>query len=125
MPEIDGIDQFEGKIQHSAYWDHDFDLSGKRVAVIGTGATAIQDRSAFGMVYHPDSDRMVAWSGGSDVYTLNPSTFVWTKHATTGAETPGESANAGTYGRFRYVPSKDIFIVVNSIDKNVFVYRLP
>ena len=42
MPEIDGIDGFEGTIFHSARWDHDAQLDGKRVAVIGTGASAIQ-----------------------------------------------------------------------------------
>jgi cation diffusion facilitator CzcD-associated flavoprotein CzcO len=42
MPAIDGIDGFEGKLVHSARWDYAYDLSGKRVAVIGTGATAIQ-----------------------------------------------------------------------------------
>jgi len=42
MPDIPGIDAFEGKIIHTARWDHAFDLTGKRVAVIGTGATSIQ-----------------------------------------------------------------------------------
>ncbi len=42
MPEIEGIDAFEGALVHSARWDHDLVLAGKRVAVIGTGATAIQ-----------------------------------------------------------------------------------
>jgi cation diffusion facilitator CzcD-associated flavoprotein CzcO len=42
LPEIDGIDAFEGKLIHTARWDHDFDAAGKRIAVIGTGATAIQ-----------------------------------------------------------------------------------
>ena len=42
MPDIEGIDSFGGEIFHSARWDHDYDLSGKRVAVIGTGASAIQ-----------------------------------------------------------------------------------
>ncbi|MBN3753522.1 NAD(P)/FAD-dependent oxidoreductase [Paraburkholderia sp. Tr-20389] len=42
MPRIDGIDAFNGKIFHSARWDHDYPLEGKRVAVIGTGASAIQ-----------------------------------------------------------------------------------
>ena len=42
MPDIDGLDEFEGEIFHSARWNHDFDLTGKRVAVIGTGASAIQ-----------------------------------------------------------------------------------
>jgi cation diffusion facilitator CzcD-associated flavoprotein CzcO len=42
MPRIAGIERFEGKLFHSARWDHDYALEGKRVAVIGTGASAIQ-----------------------------------------------------------------------------------
>jgi cation diffusion facilitator CzcD-associated flavoprotein CzcO len=42
LPDIEGIDSFEGEIFHSARWNHDYDLAGKRVAVIGTGASAIQ-----------------------------------------------------------------------------------
>jgi cation diffusion facilitator CzcD-associated flavoprotein CzcO len=41
-PDIEGRDSFEGLSFHSARWDHDVDLAGKRVAVIGTGASAIQ-----------------------------------------------------------------------------------
>ena len=41
-PEITGSETFEGATFHSALWDHDVDLRGKRVAVIGTGASAIQ-----------------------------------------------------------------------------------
>lgn len=42
LPNIPGIDTFAGKLQHTTEWDHDYDLTGKRVAVIGTGATALQ-----------------------------------------------------------------------------------
>jgi cation diffusion facilitator CzcD-associated flavoprotein CzcO len=42
FPDIPGIDTFQGKSMHSARWDHDFVLEGKTVAVIGTGASAIQ-----------------------------------------------------------------------------------
>jgi cation diffusion facilitator CzcD-associated flavoprotein CzcO len=42
LPDIPGIDDFQGEIFHSARWNHDYDLTGKRVAVIGTGASAIQ-----------------------------------------------------------------------------------
>lgn len=42
LPDVPGIDTFPGKIFHSARWDHDYDLRGKRVAMIGTGASAIQ-----------------------------------------------------------------------------------
>ena len=41
-PDIPGLDSFEGHTMHSARWDHDHDLKGKRVASIGTGASAIQ-----------------------------------------------------------------------------------
>lgn len=42
IPALEGLETFEGKIFHSARWDHDHDLSGERVAVVGTGASAIQ-----------------------------------------------------------------------------------
>jgi cation diffusion facilitator CzcD-associated flavoprotein CzcO len=42
IPDIPGLDSFEGTSFHSARWDHDHDLSGERVASIGTGASAIQ-----------------------------------------------------------------------------------
>ncbi len=42
LPAIEGIETFAGKVIHSALWDHDYDLTGKRVAVIGTGASAVQ-----------------------------------------------------------------------------------
>jgi cyclohexanone monooxygenase len=41
-PSVPGLDTFQGKTFHSQRWDHDYDLSGKRVAVVGTGASAIQ-----------------------------------------------------------------------------------
>ena len=41
-PDIPGAESFEGMTFHSATWNHDYDLAGKRVAVIGTGASAIQ-----------------------------------------------------------------------------------
>jgi cation diffusion facilitator CzcD-associated flavoprotein CzcO len=43
MPNIEGVDSFEGDSWHTYYWPHEpVDLTGKRVAVIGTGATGIQ-----------------------------------------------------------------------------------
>lgn len=41
-PQIEGVGTFEGPAFHSAEWRHDVDLAGKRVAVIGTGASAFQ-----------------------------------------------------------------------------------
>ncbi len=42
LPRLPGIDSFEGRAFHSAHWDHACQLAGKRVAVIGTGASATQ-----------------------------------------------------------------------------------
>jgi cation diffusion facilitator CzcD-associated flavoprotein CzcO len=41
-PSIPGLEDFAGAVMHSAGWDHDVDLRGKRVALVGTGASAIQ-----------------------------------------------------------------------------------
>ncbi|MFC8043471.1 flavin-containing monooxygenase [Nocardia sp. NPDC057353] len=41
-PNLPGLETFEGKAFHSLHWDHDHDLTGERVAVIGTGASAVQ-----------------------------------------------------------------------------------
>jgi cation diffusion facilitator CzcD-associated flavoprotein CzcO len=41
-PEIPGLERFTGAAFHSAEWDHSCDLEGKRIAVIGTGASAVQ-----------------------------------------------------------------------------------
>lgn len=42
VPTLPGIESFQGKTFHSARWDHDYDLTGRNVAVVGTGASAIQ-----------------------------------------------------------------------------------
>ncbi len=42
IPDLPGLDDFDGPVFHSSRWDHDVSLAGKRVAVIGTGASAVQ-----------------------------------------------------------------------------------
>jgi cation diffusion facilitator CzcD-associated flavoprotein CzcO len=57
FPQVPGLDDFEGKVFHSSRWDHDHPLDGARVAVIGTGASAVQfvprirERAAHTTVY--------------------------------------------------------------------------
>jgi cation diffusion facilitator CzcD-associated flavoprotein CzcO len=41
-PDISGLETFNGKIFHSAHWDHNYDFAGKRVAVIGNASSAVQ-----------------------------------------------------------------------------------
>ncbi|MDT0458166.1 NAD(P)/FAD-dependent oxidoreductase [Streptomyces sp. DSM 41527] len=54
VPDVPGLDTFPGKVSHSARWDHDYDLRGKGVAMIGTGASAIQIVPAI----QPDVERL-------------------------------------------------------------------
>ncbi|MEV6643485.1 NAD(P)/FAD-dependent oxidoreductase [Amycolatopsis sp. NPDC051371] len=42
VPELPGIAEFKGQTWHSARWNHEYDLRGKKVAVVGTGASAVQ-----------------------------------------------------------------------------------
>jgi cation diffusion facilitator CzcD-associated flavoprotein CzcO len=42
LPRLAGLENFNGEVFHSSRWNHEIDLTGKRVAVIGTGASAIQ-----------------------------------------------------------------------------------
>ncbi|MFO0593145.1 MAG: NAD(P)/FAD-dependent oxidoreductase [Polyangiaceae bacterium] len=42
LPNIPGLDAFRGQVFHSAHWDPSFDAAGKRIAAVGTGASAIQ-----------------------------------------------------------------------------------
>ncbi|AUY48953.1 NAD(P)/FAD-dependent oxidoreductase [Streptomyces sp. CB01881] len=42
IPDLPGLDAFPGKVFHSSRWDHDYDLAGRRIAMVGTGASAAQ-----------------------------------------------------------------------------------
>jgi hypothetical protein len=102
---------------------------GQRQALATSGPQAIVNCDAPGFVYDPVSDRFVGWCGGNAIYSLNIDTRVWSQHAATNSVNPGDP-NArsrpywGTFGRFRYMPAYNAFIVVHSIDENVFAYRL-
>ena len=91
-----------------------------------TGATEIEDSDAAGFEFDPVSDRFVAWNGGEQVYALASDTLEWSRMspAATNLITPSRPADRGTYGRFRYMPSKNLFVVVNDMQQNVFVYKL-
>jgi len=110
---------------------HSYDLGADEIK--GTVLSTTGDRSIessgrprpAGLAFHPSSKRMVAWDGGSDVYTLDVNTLVWKRIQARNSVSPGGAIQAGTYGRFRYSPKQDLFIVYNRVENNVFVYRLP
>lgn len=103
-----------------------------------TGATEILAEERGGFAYDPDNDEYVAWAAdqvlglaNTDIYTINPTTWVITK--TTLAGTPpryptpfggGGGLSNGVYGRFQYIPAEQAFVLINNqIDDHVFAFR--
>lgn len=98
-----------------------------------TGDTEIVCATEPGIVFDHSINKFVAWSGDlnkgirpEDVYVIDPIHIVAEKRipAVSNQVIPSEAADWGTFGRFRYVPSKNVFVVVNSISENVYIYRL-
>ena len=85
-----------------------------------TGGSGFIGKSNAGFDYDPVTDRLVGWRGGSP-YILDPDSKVWTVGTATGA--PSEGIN-GIYGRWRYVPSVNAFVVVTAINTNVSFYKM-
>jgi hypothetical protein len=75
-----------------------------------------------GFAYADARDRFYAWGGGRTVYSLNPANQVWTRLEATGDD-PGVQQRWGTFGRFRYSPSRGVFVLVNDTRHNVFIYK--
>ncbi len=90
-----------------------------------SGDTTLEYNKNMGFQYDPTINKFVGWLDGTDVYVLDPTTWVWTKMAASSdnAVTPTAAPN-GTFGRFRYIPSKNAYILVNSTTGNVYFYKL-
>jgi hypothetical protein len=104
-----------------------FDLSGssaRRSVVSTSGPSTVVNSRYPGLDYDPVSDRIVAWVGGSSVYTLDLDSLTWTQHGSTNGVVPSQPPSTGIFNRWRYIPSQNAFIVVNGIDQNVFIYKL-
>ncbi|GEM_PF-2442488 len=88
-----------------------------------TGGSAIVNASSPGLAYDPISDRIIAWSGGNIVYSLNLDTKVWAAISSYSGG-PGVAIPAGTFGRWQYSPTSGVFVTLNNVDANAFTFRL-
>jgi hypothetical protein len=79
-----------------------------------------------GVEWDPNLKRVVTWTGGTSVYSLDVDSWTWFEHtaASSNTVTPTAPVEAGTYGRFRYMPSRNAYVVVNKSSENVFFYKL-
>ena len=91
-----------------------------------TGDTEVIAAPSPGFCYVPPIDKFVAWAKGPDVFTLDVDSGKWTRvpPAPTNKVQPGPPDQWGTFGRFRYVTSKNVFVLYNAVNQNVFIYRM-
>lgn len=107
-----------------------FDLSrqplsgGKGIydVVVGSGSTPTNLGDRPGFVYSDHHDKFFAWGSGRTMYTFDPKNQTWTRFHATGDD-PGDQQKWGTYGRFRYSPERNVFVLANSTTQNVFIYK--
>jgi hypothetical protein len=90
----------------------------------GTGCSSLKNARAPGFSFDSTIRKFVGWAGGSTVYSLDPTNWSCTAHAAANNVTPSAPASHGTYGRFQFIPAKNAYVVVNSIDTNVYFYKL-
>ncbi len=90
-----------------------------------SGDLKAQEANSPGFVWYPPSQAFVAWAGGTELYMLDPVAWKWTMHKPAGDNktTPMPPTKVGTFGRFQYVPSRGVFILVNDMDQNVYAYK--
>jgi hypothetical protein len=107
--------------------DHSMkDWTGQVASTCGPLVTA----SYPGVAYDPVLDRVVGWPNFGDVvYLFNPDTKSCTTETFSGG--PPDSTHLGsphtsngTFGRFRYFPGKDVFVLVNEASHNTYILRL-
>lgn len=85
-----------------------------------SGGDSLINGYGAGAAYDSRADRLVGWMGGG-VFTLNMETKVWSRMSAQGS--PAKQIETGTYGRFRYVPDDNVFILANGVDEDVYFYK--
>ncbi len=86
-----------------------------------SGGGAVYNTPAPGFAYDTATDDFVAWPNAGAPYALDLETRTWTVGGAAGA--PTSETSGGTYGRWRYIAAYNVFILVNSVDENVYFYK--
>jgi hypothetical protein len=103
-------------------WNISNESSPVKSKISTSGATSAVGGESPGLAYDPVTEKMVAWNGGQTVYSLDLDSRTWSSHSGGGAN-PGSPTSTGTFGRWRYSPNRNVFIIVNNKSANVFIYR--
>jgi ferric-dicitrate binding protein FerR (iron transport regulator) len=92
-----------------------------RETLKSTGGEAFVARHNPGWDYDSSTGKLVGWAGGP-VHFFNPETGAWKAVDAPGAPSPTPN---GIFGRWRYVPSLRVFVVVTAVDENVHFFKPP
>jgi hypothetical protein len=125
-----------GKVE---YYDIDEDGLLTSHILSTSGPLTVERAPRPGLAYDTSINKLVGWMCGprddggdhsrcanGDVYSLDFNTATWTRHPEAAGNTvrPTEGNKNGTFGRFRYSPQKNIYVMFNHARENVFLYRL-
>jgi MYXO-CTERM domain-containing protein len=132
-PGRDLLVTIDGRSTHTVFV-HDLANPGAGgVTVTTSGDRDPELEGASGFEWDPVTATFVAWNGGPEVYVLAPpaadwrtAPWVWSRVDPASGNTvvPTAANSNGTYSRWRYVPSKNVFILLNRTTDPVFAYRL-
>ena len=93
-----------------------------RVNLATTGGSSIVNSYYPGLAFDSSQGKIVAWNGGDTVYVLDLASASWSPITFPGG--PGAPPASGTYDRWSYSPASGVFVLVNSMDSNVYTLRL-
>jgi hypothetical protein len=86
------------------------------------GGAAFLAKPAPGLDYDHATQQLVAWAGGApQALDTSASPHKWSARSSTGA--PASAVGAGTYGRWRYAPRYNVFVLVNGAEDDVRFYK--
>jgi len=125
---------FGGRYKHTAAYDPeygyfvfagdgDYSIWDKNISdlIVESKSGGPSQRSP-GMVYDPVEKQIIAWTGGSKIHVFDSQSKSWASKTASG-DVPGSQSNWGTFGRFQYSKKYNVFVLVNAVDENVYVYR--
>jgi hypothetical protein len=94
-----------------------------QLAVERTPGPSERLKASPGLVYVPSLDKFFVWDSGKDFQVFDPASRAWSVIAGNGKD-PGEQQKNGTFGRLRYSAKRHALVLANSVNKNVFVFKL-
>lgn len=111
-------------IGHAMYWDLDDSVTMPPHELSTTGCDSLITVDAPGFEWSPTEQKMVGWAGGGRVVTMDTNyTCTVDEPSDSNTVIPEAPRPWGSFGRWRYVPKYNVFVVVSTVTGNVYLYR--